>query len=172
MFDVKVVESEKCQAAVGNPAGLTSEEARSRLAQFGPNAVSEAVPSRFLRYLAKFRSPIALLLETAMVVEFGLGKYVEAAVIAGLLLFNATLGLIQEERAGAALAALKKRLALTALARRDGEWVKLPTSELVTDSKAAGQRGRDGAMSGSPASLPANCEVGHRPRCRRGPLLR
>ncbi len=53
--------------------------------------------------------------------------------IAGLLLFNATLGFIQEGRAGAALAALKKRLAPTALARRDGEWVKLPASELVPD---------------------------------------
>ena len=66
-----------------------------------------------------------------MVVEIGLGKYVEAAVIAGLLLFNATLGFIQEGRAGAALAALKKRLAPTALVRRDGEWIKLPASELV-----------------------------------------
>ncbi|MGD0024256.1 MAG: HAD-IC family P-type ATPase, partial [Xanthobacteraceae bacterium] len=75
--------------------------------------------------------PIAWLLEAALVVEVGLGKYVEAAVIAGLLLFNAILGLIQEGRAGAALAALKKRLAPTALARRDGEWIKLAAAELV-----------------------------------------
>ena len=64
-------------------------------------------------------------------VEIGLGKYVEAAVIAALLLFNATLGFIQEGRAGAALAALKKRLAPTALARRNGEWIKLPAAEVV-----------------------------------------
>ena len=51
--------------------------------------------------------------------------------IGGLLLFNATLGFIQEGRAGAALAALKKRLAPTALVRRDGEWIRLPASELV-----------------------------------------
>ena len=55
----------------------------------------------------------------------------EAAVIGGLLLFNATLGFIQEGRAGAVLAALRMRLAPTALVRRDGEWVKLPAAELV-----------------------------------------
>ena len=38
---------------------------------------------------------------------------------------------VQEGRASAALAALKKRLAPTALVRRDGEWVRLPASELV-----------------------------------------
>ena len=131
MVDAKLLEPDESQAAIGNPVGLTSDEARRRLAEFGPNAVSEAAPPRWRSYLAKFWSPIPWLLEAALVVEIGLGKYVEAAVIAGLLLFNATLGLIQEGRAGAALAALKKRLAPTALARRNGEWVKLPASELV-----------------------------------------
>ena len=82
-------------------------------------------------YLAKFWGPIPWLLEIAIVLQIGIGKYVEAAVVSGLLLFNATLGSIQEGRAGAALAALKKRLAPTALARRDGEWIRLAASELV-----------------------------------------
>jgi H+-transporting ATPase len=111
--------------------GLTAEEARRRLAEFGANAVSEAPPPRWRTYLSKFWSPIAWLLEAAFVIELGLGKYVEAAVIAGLLLFNATLGFIQESRATAALAALKKRLAPTAIACRDGQWTKLPAAELV-----------------------------------------
>jgi H+-transporting ATPase len=113
------------------PLGLTSIEAHRRLTEYGPNVVSEAVPPRWRAYLSKFWSPIAWLLEAAMVIEIGLGKHVEAAVIAGLLLFNATVGFIQEGRAGAALAALKKRLAPTALARRDGEWAKIPASDVV-----------------------------------------
>jgi H+-transporting ATPase len=124
--------------AIGNqgpsaaePVGLTGAEARRRLAEFGPNAVAEEAPPAWRTYLAKFWAPIPWLLEAAMVVEIGLGKTVEAAVIAGLLLFNATLSFIQEGRAGAALAALKKRLAPTALVRRDGEWVRVPAFEVV-----------------------------------------
>jgi H+-transporting ATPase len=113
------------------PMGLTSAEAQRRLGEFGPNTVSEQVPPAWRVYLAKFWGPIPWLLEIAIVLQIGIGKYVEAAVVAGLLLFNATLGFIQEGRAGAALAALKKRLAPTALARRDGEWVRLAASELV-----------------------------------------
>ena len=64
------------------------------------------------------------MLEAAIVLQIALGAYIEAAVIGGLLLFNATLGFFQEGRAGAALAALKKRLAPTALVRRDGEWIR------------------------------------------------
>lgn len=113
------------------PDGLTSEEARRRQEQFGPNAIVEKSPPPWRAYLAKFWSPIPWLLEAAMVVEIALGKHVEAALIAGLLLFNATLGFVQEGRAGAALAALKKRLAPTALVRRDGRWTRLAAGELV-----------------------------------------
>jgi H+-transporting ATPase len=71
------------------------------------------------------------MLEAAVVLQVGIGAYVEAAVIAALLLFNATLGFVQEGRATAALAALKKRLAPTALVLRDGAWVRLTASKLV-----------------------------------------
>jgi H+-transporting ATPase len=71
------------------------------------------------------------MLEAAILLQLWLGQYIEAGIIGGLLLFNATLGFIQEGRAGAALAALKKRLAPTAQVRRDGEWARVPASELV-----------------------------------------
>ena len=71
------------------------------------------------------------LLEAAIVLQVWLGQYVEAAVVGGLLAFNATLGVLQESRASAALAALKQRLAPTALVRRDGEWIRRPATELV-----------------------------------------
>ncbi len=113
------------------PTGLTSGEASGRLSEFGPNTVVEEISPAWWRYVAKFWAPIPWLLEAAIVLQIGLGKYVEAAVVAGLLLFNATLGFIQESRAGAALAAMKKRLAPTALARRDGKWEKVAAAELV-----------------------------------------
>jgi H+-transporting ATPase len=118
-------------ATTAAPAGLSSSEARRRLVEFGPNAIAEQAPLRWRVFLAKFWSPIPWMLEIAIVLQIFLEKYIEAAVIAGLLLFNATLSFVQEGRAGAALAALKKRLAPTALVSRDGEWTRLPAAELV-----------------------------------------
>lgn len=111
--------------------GLTSAEAHRRRNECGPNTISEQAPSRWRVFLAKFWAPIPWLLEAALVLQIAMGATIEAAVIGGLLLFNATLGFIQEGRAGAALAALKKRLAPTALVRRDGEWLRLAAAELV-----------------------------------------
>lgn len=70
--------------------------------------------------LDKFWAPVPWMLESAIVLQWALGKFVEAGVIAGLLVFNAALGLFQESRAQATLAALKSRLALTASVLRDG----------------------------------------------------
>jgi H+-transporting ATPase len=81
--------------------------------------------------LAKFWAPVPWMLEAAIILQAVLHEYVEAAVIAGLLVFNAALGFFQEGRAQATLAALKSRLALTASVRRDGAWKNIPATELV-----------------------------------------
>jgi H+-transporting ATPase len=81
--------------------------------------------------IEKFWAPVPWMLEAAIVLELVLGKYIESAIIALLLVFNATLGLFQESRAQATLAALKSRLALTASVQRDGMWKTLPATDLV-----------------------------------------
>jgi H+-transporting ATPase len=83
------------------------------------------------RALTKFWAPVPWMLEAAIVLEVTLGKYVEAAIIAALLAFNAALGFFQEGRAQATLAALKSRLALNASVRRDNVWVTVPAAGLV-----------------------------------------
>ena len=117
--------------AADAPKGLTSEEARLRLEKFGPNAMPDTSVHPFGMALEKFWAPVPWMLEAAIVLEIALGKYVEAAIIALLLVFNAALGLFQESRAQATLAALKSRLALNASVRRDGAWKTLPAKELV-----------------------------------------
>ncbi len=71
------------------------------------------------------------MLEAAIFLQVVLHEYVEGAVIAILLVFNAALGFFQEGQAQATLAALKSRLALTASVRRDGVWKNIPATELV-----------------------------------------
>jgi len=113
------------------PAGLTSDEARRRLEKFGPNAVPDTAPNPLRRALTKFWAPVPWMLEAAIVLEVALGKYVEAAIVAVLLAFNAALGFFQEGRAQATLAALKSRLALNAPVRRDNVWATVPAAGLV-----------------------------------------
>jgi H+-transporting ATPase len=81
--------------------------------------------------LMKFWAPVPWLLEAAIVLQIVLHKDIEAAVIAGLLIFNAALAYFQEGRAQATLKALRSRLALNASVERDGAWKTLPAAELV-----------------------------------------
>jgi H+-transporting ATPase len=111
--------------------GLTSAEARLRLEKFGPNAVPDTAARPLRRALTKFWAPVPWMLEAAIVLELASGKYVEAAIIAMLLAFNAALGFFQEGRAQATLTALKSRLALNASVRRDNQWATVPAAELV-----------------------------------------
>lgn len=113
------------------PQGLTSDEARSRLEKVGPNAVPDTSMHPLRRALTKFWAPVPWMLEAAIILEIVLGKYVEAAIIAVLLAFNAALGFFQEGRAQATVAALKSRLALNASVRRDNAWATVPADGLV-----------------------------------------
>ena len=102
--------------------GLTSEEARRRLLEYGLNAVVEKKSRLILALLGKFWAPVPWMLEATIVLEFALGKFVEGIVIAVLLVSNASLGLFQETRARSAVELLQKRLAVRARVLRDDVW--------------------------------------------------
>jgi H+-transporting ATPase len=111
--------------------GLTTAEARAWRATCGANVVPESEPAAWRGLLGKFWAPVPWMLEAAILLQFMLREYVEASVIALLLVCNAALGQLQEGRAQATLKALRARLALRAAVRRDGRWQILPARELV-----------------------------------------
>ena len=111
--------------------GLTSEEARRRLLEYGLNAVVEKKSRLILALLGKFWAPVPWMLEATIVLEFALGKFVEGIVIAVLLVSNASLGLFQETRARSAVELLQKRLAVRARVLRDDVWGVISAEELV-----------------------------------------
>src|ERR1700678_2309566 len=111
--------------------GLTTPDASIRLKADGLNAMPDVSVRPIINLLSKFWAPIPWLLEASLILEGGLHKYFEAAVIGGLLIFNATLAFIQEGRAQATLKALRSRLALNASVLRDGKWQTLPSTQLV-----------------------------------------
>jgi H+-transporting ATPase len=132
MMDLASTKSESPPTpASDSNIGLTSDEARRRLEKFGANAMPDIALHPFRMALEKLWAPVPWMLEAAIVLELALGKYVEAAIIAALLAFNAALGFFQENRAQATLAALKSRLALNASVRRDGVWKTVSAAELA-----------------------------------------
>jgi H+-transporting ATPase len=111
--------------------GLATAMALARLKEFGPNAVVEEQTQPLKAFIKRFWAPIPWLLEATIIIQLFLGEKVEAAVIGGLLVLNATLSLLQEGRAQKALALLRQQLRVLARVRRDGVWISLPAEVLV-----------------------------------------
>ena len=112
--------------------GLSSEEARRRLAVYGFN---EPVPSRrvaptlqFLRFCA---NPLVIILLIAGMISAFTGDVTDAVIIIIIVLFSVTLNFIQTARAERAAEALRKEVAPTATALRDGEWREIPRREIA-----------------------------------------
>jgi H+-transporting ATPase len=113
------------------PPGLSTAEARRRLSTIGPNATPDTDVHPLRLVLGKFVAPVPCLLEAAIVLQLVLGEYIEASIIAVLLVFNAALGVFHEGRAQATVKALKSRLALSAAVRREGTWTVIAAADVV-----------------------------------------
>jgi len=112
--------------------GLSSEEVEKRLQHYGPNQLKEAPRPGFLALLrAQLNNFVVILLIVASVISALLGDYVEAAAIMAIVVLNSVLGIVQEQRAEQALAALKKLAAPDAQVLRDGVRRSVPAYNLV-----------------------------------------
>ena len=113
-------------------AGLTVAEAKTRLAQHGPNELAEHPRPGFWQLLLdQFKNFVVIILLVSAVISFLLGDVIEASAIMAIVILNAVLGVIQESKAEEALAALKKMAAPEAHVLRDGHRVTVPARELV-----------------------------------------
>jgi plasma-membrane proton-efflux P-type ATPase len=120
-------------AALALEQGLTSAEANARLDEEGANEVPEPKDRPFVRFAAKFWGLSAWMIELIAVLSFALGKWADFWVAAALLVVNAALGFLQEQRASAAVAALRRRLQVKARVLRDGAWQAIEARGLVRD---------------------------------------
>jgi P-type Ca2+ transporter type 2C len=118
--------------AVDPAVGLSALEAEARLARHGRNELATGKPtSRLVLFARQFRSLLILVLVVAAVLAALVGELVDAVVVAGVLLMNATLGYVQEQRATRSIDALAGMLATRARVRRDGRLIEVPGAELV-----------------------------------------
>jgi Ca2+-transporting ATPase len=112
--------------------GITSEEAESGLSQHGYNELAEQPRPGFWQLLLRqFDDFVVMMLIVASGISFMLGETVEAGAILSIVILNAVLGVIQENKAEEALAALKKMAAPEARVMREGHRVSVPARELV-----------------------------------------
>lgn len=113
------------------PKGLSQAEVAKALGEFGPNIIREDKPNPFRLFFKKLWGPVPWMLEATLVLELILGNRIEAVIIAFLLLFNAVLGFMHQQKAQNALNMLRNKLQIMARVLRDGAWVQIPSAELV-----------------------------------------
>ena len=128
--------------------GLSDEEARRRLAKFGPNELASAPPvPKWKKFLAQFQDPLVYLLLAATVIsviawfiekanavpgaEGGEALPFDALVIVLILIVNAVLGYIQEAKAEAAVEALAQMTAPQTSVMRGGKVQRINTVDVV-----------------------------------------
>jgi Ca2+-transporting ATPase len=113
--------------------GLSETEAQERLQQYGPNAFAEAKKeSGRVAFLHQYEDPMQIVLLVAGVVSGVLiRQWGTAIVLLGLTLFNAIIGLHQEGKAEASVAALQKMMILKVRVRRGGQAIEVASEKIV-----------------------------------------
>ncbi|MFO0911352.1 MAG: magnesium-translocating P-type ATPase [Pirellulales bacterium] len=114
------------------PGGLTSAEAHSRLATYGPNVLARDRRAGVGRLLVHaVVNPLVILLVVLASISFVTGDVRAGVMMSLMLLLSVGLKLVQEVRADGAAAKLKAMISITATAMRDGVAQEVRVSELV-----------------------------------------
>jgi P-type Mg2+ transporter len=113
-------------------SGLGGAEAASRLAIYGPNDAATVKRSPlWLQFLARFRSPLVIILLVASALSAATGDIASFVIVLAIVTASMTLDFVQEVQAQNAVEALRRSVAVKATARRDGASVSLPIDQLV-----------------------------------------
>ena len=123
--------------------GLSSDNARRRLEDYGPNElVAEKKRSLLLVILDQFKDLLIIILLIAALIAGIVGDPIDALAILAIVILNAIIGFIQEFRAEKALEALRKMAAPSATVVRDTGPLTIPASELVPGDVVLLETGR------------------------------
>jgi Ca2+-transporting ATPase len=130
-YELRTEDVEK-QVNTNYEKGLSPKEVKNRLQKFGLNELQEAEkPNMFLLFLAQFKDFMVLVLLAATLISGLLGEYIDAIAIIAIIIINGFLGFFQERKAEKSLDALKELSAPQVMVKRDSNWIKIASSELV-----------------------------------------
>jgi len=112
--------------------GLKQDEVEKRLNEYGYNELDEGEKkSALLLFFSQFKDFMVLILLAATLISGLLGEYIDAITIIAIIVLNAFLGFFQERKAEKSLDALKEMSAPQVQVFRDGEWIRIPSKEVV-----------------------------------------
>ncbi|MBN9614335.1 MAG: magnesium-translocating P-type ATPase [Acidobacteriales bacterium 59-55] len=120
------------QLLQATPNGLTSEEANQRLRLYGPNSLDHE--SRFaalFSFLGLFANPLVIILVVASAISLALGEHIGGLIIIAIVMFSVLLNFLMDFQARHAVEEIQKQIAITAIVMRNGQFVDLPTADLV-----------------------------------------
>ncbi len=123
--------------------GLSSAEAAARGQRFGPNELAEGkAEPRWHAFVRQYRDPMQLvLLATGIGSIYPLKQPGTGILLILLTMFNAVMGLQQEGKAAASVAALRKMTVVKATVTRDGQLTEIPAEQLVPGDIASIEAG-------------------------------
>ena len=145
--------------------GLTREQAKERLREYGPNALPAPKRAGFVRRVVRqFQSALIYLLLLALALDLlawwrdgASGVPVEALAIFAVLVLNAGLGVLQEYRSESALAELKRLGSPRSWVHRDGALEHVLTSDIVPGDWVRLEAGVPGHAAARPAGSRCGC---------------
>ena len=119
--------------SVAADAGLSTAEVEKRRATYGLNKFAEAAKEpRWRTFLRQYADPMQIVLLAAGILSLFIpSQFMTGVLLIVLTLFNAFLGLSQEGKAEASVAALQKMMIVQAKVRRDGELSQVAIDQLV-----------------------------------------
>lgn len=122
--------------------GMSSQEARARLLEYGPNDIPESRPRGAIKRLADlFGEPMLMLLAAAGAINFVLSEPLDGALLFASVLVVVGISLYQEGKTERALMALREISAPRALVERDGRQQRVPSTEVVVGDLLVLQEG-------------------------------
>lgn len=115
--------------------GLASDEARTRLAQHGPNVLDKAGGVSVMELIwGQINNPLIWILIGSAVIAMlvdPVDGIKNGLVILAVVIINTTIGFAQEYKAGKAIESLSAMVPDFAMAHRDGKRTQVPVAELV-----------------------------------------
>jgi Mg2+-importing ATPase len=116
-----------------SPAGLSEEEAATRLEKYGPNEVAyEREESWLHRLYSAARNPLVILLTVLAVLSYSTGDFAAGTIMMLMVALGMSLRFVQETRADNAAAKLRAMITVTATVVRNGQARELPLRDLVS----------------------------------------